>query len=232
MIYLYALNIGKISGYKEIADLEDIVSEGRKKRIERYRFEKDKIRCLVAELLVRYALFRQYDLYGSDIVFGCGDSGKPFLTGSEIRFNISHSGEWVVCAVGDSDMGIDVEEIKAIDFRSVYQRFSEREVQFLDSIEDKALPFYRIWTLKESYVKYNGFGLRCPFESFAVIIDENEKTTLVKEGRCDNTIRFVSSKLDDTHWQAVCMETTEKISEIMIITVPDLEYALFGQDGI
>ena len=133
MIYQYALNIGKVSGYKEIADLENIVSDERKKRIERYRFEKDKIRCLMAELLVRYALFKQYGLYGSDISFGCGENGKPFLIGSEIRFNISHSGEWVVCAVGDSDMGIDVEEIRAIDFRSVYQRFAESEVQFLNA---------------------------------------------------------------------------------------------------
>lgn len=231
LIYQFALNISLIKDYEQIAVLESMVSDERKKRIDRYRFDKDKVRCLIAEMLLRYALYMQYGIDSSKISFRYKENGKPFLTDSNIRFNLSHSGEWVVCALGNSEIGIDVEEIKAIDFRSVYQRFSGSEIQLLDNIktERQSDPFYRMWTLKESYVKYNGLGLRCPFESFSINFDENEKSSLMKNGNYDNTISLISSKVDENHWYAVCTEISEKISEIKIVTVSDLIYALFGQ---
>lgn len=228
MIYQFALNIGLIKNYEQIAVLENMVSDERKKRIYRYRFDKDKIRCLIAEMLLRYALYMQYGINSNKISFGYKETGKPFLVDSNIRFNLSHSGEWVVCALGNSEVGIDVEEIKAIDFKSVYKQFSESEIQLLDNIatQSQSDPFYRMWTLKESYVKYKGLGLRCPFESFSINFNAKEKSNLINNGNYDNSISLISSKLDENHWCAICAENSEQISEIQIVTISNLKFAL------
>ena len=229
MIYQFALNISCIKDYGQVLDLESIVSEDRRKRIERYRFDKDKMRCLIAEMLLRYALAMQYGIDSTGIDIRYEKNGKPFLVGCNVRFNLSHSGDWVVCALGDSEIGIDVEEVRTIDFSVVYRRFSESEIHFLDSItgDDKPEKFYKMWTLKESYVKYNGLGLRCPFESFSVDLASDEKVHLVKNGSSDDSICLISSKFDDNHWYAVCTETAEKISEIRIVTLSDLRFTLY-----
>nr|WP_084787523.1 hypothetical protein [Anaerobacillus alkalidiazotrophicus] len=50
------------------------------------------------------------------------------------HFNVSHSGNWVVCATDNQPIGIDIEEIKPIDFQIVYSFFSETEIR---DIEEK-----------------------------------------------------------------------------------------------
>jgi 4'-phosphopantetheinyl transferase len=38
-------------------------------------------------------------------------SGKPQLSHSKIKFNISHTDKLIACAIGSQDMGIDIEAI-------------------------------------------------------------------------------------------------------------------------
>lgn len=40
-------------------------------------------------------------------------------------------------------------------------------IECVDSKSRKEL-FFDLWTIKESYIKYKGFGLRMPFNSFSV----------------------------------------------------------------
>jgi 4'-phosphopantetheinyl transferase len=39
-------------------------------------------------------------------------NGKPFFSKSEIKFNISHTNKLIACAMGNNEMGIDVEDKK------------------------------------------------------------------------------------------------------------------------
>lgn len=39
--------------------------------------------------------------------------GKPYFEDTDIHFNISHSGCYVIAAVSDEDIGIDIQKIKA-----------------------------------------------------------------------------------------------------------------------
>jgi 4'-phosphopantetheinyl transferase len=98
--------------------------------------------------------------------------GKPVVNGyTDLHFNVSHSGEWVVGAICDVPVGVDVEEIKPVDLAMMYDCFDEQEI--VDILErknpqDRLRYFYDIWTLKESYVKANGKGLAIPTKDFVI----------------------------------------------------------------
>lgn len=177
MIYQYAINIAEIININQRKELMNIISKERITRANRYYLDKDKTRCIVAELLLRFILMIQYDLEGDQIKFGYTPYGKPFLEAyTDIFFNISHSGDWVVCAVGDAIIGVDVEKKSGADLSQIYRIFSKREIHHLQQTvgDEQADLFYRIWTLKESFVKNIGEGINYPFDQFSFEFKEEK----------------------------------------------------------
>ena len=116
--------------------------------------------------LLRYGLKEAYHLSFSQEnlaeELGKGEHGKPYLKRfPQICFNISHSNGIAVCAISQSEVGIDVERIGT--FRSAVARrvLTEKEIEFLETLaeHERGEMFYRFWTLKESYLKLDGSGL-------------------------------------------------------------------------
>ena len=116
--------------------------------------------------------FRYQDIQAfSALRFGQGEHGKPYLPDDpQVHFNLSHSGNRVMCAVSAYACGCDVEQIshkkKQIDM--VIRCLAESE-QRLAAVS--AVHFYRIWTLKESILKLSGEGIVIPLNSFEVSLD-------------------------------------------------------------
>lgn len=123
--------------------------EALKIRIE--RVEEYSARQLAAEMLA--------DAVGTapeDIPFCRGENGKP-LTSLPLHFNCSHSGGFVVCAVGERELGVDLERIRPV--RSRLERaLTASERQWLASLPppERDEGFFRLWTLKESWIKCRG----------------------------------------------------------------------------
>lgn len=141
-------------------------------RILRYRFWEDRQRSLLGHILYRYALIKQFHFNNNEIVIAENAYGKPYLAGhSNINFNVSHSKDWVVCAINEADIGIDVQEIKDIKLSIAEQFFTKEENDYLVSLkkEDQLQGFYDIWSLKEAYVKALGFGLSMSLKDFSII---------------------------------------------------------------
>src|SRR5574341_1078500 len=89
------------------------VDEKKRLRILRYVHKKDAWRSLLAELLLRAVLTERYHMRDEDISFEVDAHGKPFLPKEQdICFNLTHSGDWVGCAVGTVPVGIDIEQIR------------------------------------------------------------------------------------------------------------------------
>ena len=210
MIYLYAFNTSKLTSSNEVRELFPLLSDERKERIHRFRFEKDKLHCLLAEVLLRYALKECYQL--SNLEFGKNAYGKPFLVNHNgIHFNLSHSGDWVICGVGDQDLGIDVEHIEEIEMSIAEDFFARKEIEYLNTIpvEIRLGAFYSVWTMKESYTKYMGEGMSIPFDSFA-IIPEKERITLYIENSPNLKFHFQACDLDNRHKMALCFQEEGK----------------------
>ena len=87
---------------------------------------------------------------------------KPNLKNTSLYFNLSHSLSYALVALSKGHpIGIDVEEIRKIDFESIASiTFSFQEQSYLNSLKpSKRLEeFYKIWTLKEAYLKTLGTG--------------------------------------------------------------------------
>lgn len=94
--------------------------------------------------------------------------GKPMLQNSKLRFNISHSGKMVILAVDTIDIGIDVELIREVDINPSFISFDEK--LYLDTFKGdiKNYEFFKIWVLKESFVKNLGLGLSLDFNKFSI----------------------------------------------------------------
>ena len=132
--------------------------------------------------------------------------GKPYLQGyTDFKFNISHSGDFVVCAVDDKSIGVDIEEVKNIEYKEISRNcFTENEFNYINQ-ENSNIQlnrFYKIWTLKESYIKYCGQGLSMPLESFSIDIDKENIKVIVNEEYKEHTFKLFS--IESNYKMAVC----------------------------
>ena len=123
------------------------------------------------------------------LCFSYGEHGKPYLPGvSDFHFNISHSGSIAALAVSDREIGCDLERIRLADLRIARHFFSEKENELLDaaaSKEEQNALFYRLWTLRESFLKVTGKGLSLSMRDFAIVLEEGQaKPDAVRVLRC------------------------------------------------
>lgn len=97
-----------------------------------------------------------------DLAYTYGGNGKPYFAELPIYFNLSHSGDYVLCAVADVEVGADIQRMEDIDFERIASRFfSEKECEVLHQAgaEEAKHLFYQLWARKEAYGKLTGEGL-------------------------------------------------------------------------
>lgn len=97
-----------------------------------------------------------------DFAYTYGGNGKPYFAELPIYFNLSHSGDYVLCAVADVEVGADIQRMESIDYERIASRFfSEKECEVLrqTGAEKAKQLFYQLWTRKEAYGKLTGEGL-------------------------------------------------------------------------
>lgn len=115
-----------------------------------------KVHHQAGEYMLRQALGDVFD----QVVFTKDAYGKPYIVGMPIYYNISHSGQYAVLVISDSDVGVDVQLKKKAQKRKIAERFfSKREQEMVHADKEDGEHFYRIWCRKEAYGKYIGVGL-------------------------------------------------------------------------
>jgi len=91
--------------------------------------------------------------------------GRPYLK-NKPDFNLSHSDNYVVCATTKvGQIGIDLEEIRAINFQGLLKRFFSLQEQSLFRTRNQ---FFEAWTRKEAVLKAQGCGLRVDLKTIDV----------------------------------------------------------------
>lgn len=90
---------------------------------------------------------------------------KPYLRDyPEIQFNLSHCHGMVACIISSKEVGIDIEEIRAFPRAVMKKVCSKEEQQWIEQSTCMEESFFRLWTLKESYIKAVGKGLSFPMK--------------------------------------------------------------------
>ena len=161
-------------------------------KAERYYFERDRLRFIIAHGVLRAILSLYLNESPKRLSFCEGSHGKPALAldsgGDSIRFNMSHSHRMALYAVTRSrEVGIDLEFVRCdLEAEQIAERvFSPREIAEL-----RALPaalrrnaFFLCWTRKEAYIKAKGEGLSLPLDQFDVSLIPGEPAALQHAAR-------------------------------------------------
>ena len=90
--------------------------------------------------------------------------------------NLSHSGDYVVLAVGGTPVGIDVEHKNDKDFKVTKRMFTETEQSYIlngADIESSQQRFRDIWTINEAFLKCLGIGISVPLNTFEPQFDQS-----------------------------------------------------------
>ncbi len=154
----------------QMAEYLALLSSNESNRMVRFRLREDQDRYAVAHGSLRLILGQKLGMSPDELEFAQSELGKPYLLTKDLKFNLSHSGDWVWIAVAEStEVGIDVEKIKSIDGDALIQRFgSEEELEFFRGLtQQKQLEaFFTWWTRKEALLKAVGKGLSGGLSSF------------------------------------------------------------------
>lgn len=169
---IYICDVSYLNDLKEYKAVYSRIPDFRREKADKFKFMKDRICSVGAWGLLQYALAQM----GIDCDMGVSynEQGKPYFTDRpDINFSLSHSGNIVMCAISENPVGCDVQQIGRNDkyIKRIADRFFGRcENEYLNSLaeNEKDDAFYRIWTIKESYVKALGDGLSKDFSSFDV----------------------------------------------------------------
>ena len=140
------------------------LSDTRKRRVQHKRSSEAAMKCMQTGLFLRYGL--EQTGYGKEYAnIICREDGKPVIPNHPVHFNLSHSGDYVVLMIADSQCGIDIQNpVQAKDSLAKHV-LHEQELRIYRACDGKA-PYAgsgvltQFWCLKEAYLKYTGAGIR------------------------------------------------------------------------
>ena len=165
----------------------ELLDRTERERAERFHCAEDRRRFMVSHARLRGILGRYLRLTPSHIRFEAGAWGKPALArecaATDIRFNMSHSGELALYAVAAGrEVGIDLEAMRSpFRWEDLAKRFfTPGEVAQLHALpdSDRSVAFFDLWTCKEAYTKATGQGLSLPLNRFEVSLSTRQVRSL------------------------------------------------------
>ncbi|AJE50338.1 MULTISPECIES: 4'-phosphopantetheinyl transferase family protein [Paenibacillus] len=204
---IYAIDTSKPEAENHYELLVNRVSLAKQHKLDRFLHREDALRGLYADVLLRWLACRQLKIPNASLQFTYNAFGKPsLLNAPAFHFNVSHSGKWVVCAIDDHPLGIDIEQLRPIDFEVGRVCFSDTEYDALmhQDAESRLSYFYDLWTLKESFVKAEGQGLTLPLKSFSFELEAQPSIGFTTEGFTTEYCHFKQYELDPDYKMAVC----------------------------
>ncbi|MNZ41675.1 4'-phosphopantetheinyl transferase sfp [compost metagenome] len=221
---VYGLQLQEDMASSPLLELVTTLPEEKQHRIGRFVHVEDKVRALGADILSRFLICSTLGITNSEISLVQNDYGKPLLKDiNHLHFNHSHSGCWVVSAISDQLIGIDVERIHELNLDIAKHCFSAQEFQDLDSLPDnqsKLEYFYDLWTLKESYIKAVGMGLSLPLSSFT--IRKKGRSIQLTTSNTFNRCSFKQYTADSSYKISICAQREQIQDELVLISEDEL----------
>lgn len=152
MAKLYLLDITGLQEYVPQA-LARLPQEEQNRMLQ-IQMPRQRLLSLTARILF-YHVGHAYGITDFHVTYG--QYGKPILSSApQFHFNISHSGNYAALVCSTLPVGVDVEQIRERIPKHLEKILSPEEQNFLEQQEKKTEIFTRLWTRKESFVKWKG----------------------------------------------------------------------------
>lgn len=189
------------------------ITEGRLERIEKSQSTADKLRLMGSGLMINFIKTKYF--VDSDVAVD--KHGKPYFVNSDLKFNLSHSGRYVVAAVSDYEIGIDIQKKKADKHRIAEKNFLQGECAYINAganDEERHQRFCEVWTLKEAYLKNIGMGLRKPLNSFEIVFRPEGPVI-----RNQTEFKCTQFKMNDKYIVSICKDINDEGFELSEVTL-------------
>ena len=200
MMKLYVADIKCLDDERDYEKYLYKVNEQRRAKVLRCKNKADRLRTLLAGVLLSFGLENEGLCY-DEVEFSVMQGGKPYIVSHpEVYFSLSHSGKYAVCAIADENIGVDIEnkgrklllDCNQEKLVSVVKKiFSEEEYKVYNkcSKEEQIEFFLKLWTRKEAVSKAVGKGLAMDFSKI-----------------CEPDEKFLSFWLDEEYYISVYSE--------------------------
>lgn len=165
-VHLWRVNLAALAA--SLPRLRALLSPEELAKAERYRLAEDGERSLLARGTLRQILSRYANIDPARLRFCGNTAGKPALQpssgGDRLRFNLSHKGTLMLCAVcADHEVGVDVEQLERVrgcaNIAGLFFTPQERRSLQQEPEARQQTAFLRCWTRKEARLKALGEGL-------------------------------------------------------------------------
>ena len=168
-----------------LSHLAETLSADEREKAARFYFAKDREQFIRARGTLRAILSTYLDVTAGSLKFLYGTHGKPTLADSIVRFNTSHSGEYILHAVTmGRELGVDLEHMRRnVEIETLAARyFSPAEKATIAALPtpEKRVAFFRCWTQKEAFLKAKGIGVSLPLDQFEVAVNPGEAAALLR----------------------------------------------------
>jgi 4'-phosphopantetheinyl transferase len=154
----------------------DHLSSDEFERLGQFVFPRDRARYATTRLLIRDILSGCLGQRPEDLRFVADMYGRPQLqdepshSQGPITFNISHAPGLIAVAIRrGARVGVDVESLhRLVDVARLGLYLSPTDLETFAAVSPDRwrMNFLDLWTLKESYIKARGLGLRIPLQRF------------------------------------------------------------------
>ena len=163
MTETFLLDVSKLYDDRVFREYYGNLSGYRREKTDRLKIRKDKNLSLGIGILINRFFEDNFGICEHFVRYSELKNGKPFFADfSNIHFNASHSGDVCICTFSENNTGCDVEKLSENKrLREIAKRFFSEEEQKLlaEHSQNFTESFFRLWTLKESYLKFTGEGL-------------------------------------------------------------------------
>lgn len=188
MLHCYYMNVNCGCSFEQSQAFYKDLPEERKQRIDRMKNPALAKKKILTWAFLQDVLHEETGIVPSEQRFVYNAAGRPALLLPENRiqgidFNLSDSGDYAVLAVGDCQVGIDIEYKKKNCLAVAKRCFCREEyedIMAMAEASEQERRFLQYWTMKEAYVKYEGSGLGIALNSFRVIWDSDKEAHIIR----------------------------------------------------
>lgn len=222
MVTVYLLDCSVFKDRGLFREMYCKMPKKRQEKISLYRFWNDKYLSLGAGVLLSYGL-KERGLLRTETPVVHNENGKPYLKDGGIFFNMSHSGKYAVCAFSDEEIGVDIEELSDVPEELMRAVCTDAEYRYLLAAGEKQKEdFFRLWTVKESFMKYIGTGLATDPARLEVAFGRRMQMTQgVSAGSC-----FFKEYEVEGYSLTVCSRENAFADRLIKVPVPACEGAM------
>lgn len=193
--------------------------------LEVYKMKKDLLKEGSVEEMVTIILSKKG--VTEALKFGYNTYGKPYLDAyPQYHFNGSHSGDYIVCALSDKAIGIDIQEVvEDKDVMALADRFMSREearsIRTIEDIGIRLRTFFRLWAQNEAYMKYTGLGMALPMSTFTVC-ENCGVYQIIQQDTPVEDINLLPVRIEAGYEGWLCGEYKDQRFEVITLTEEDL----------